>query len=101
VGGVIRDIVGVSARPIALTDVLCFGPQDLPWAAVPPGSLHPRRVQTGVVAGVGDYGNKMGIPTVNGAVIYQPGYTANPLVYCGCVGLAPRDSHVKAAARSK
>jgi phosphoribosylformylglycinamidine synthase len=58
-------------------------------------------VQTGVVAGVGDYGNKMDIPTVNGAVIYQPGYTANPLVYCGCVGLAPRDSHVKAAARSK
>jgi phosphoribosylformylglycinamidine synthase II len=94
VGGVIRDIVGVSARPIALTDVLCFGPQDMLADDVPAGSLHPRRVQAGVVAGVGDYGNKMGIPTVNGAVLYHPGYTANPLVFCGCVGLAPQDSHV-------
>ncbi len=96
VGGVIRDIVGVSARPIAVTDVLCFGPQNLPEADVPDGSLHPRRVQAGVVAGVGDYGNKMGIPTVNGAVLYHPGYTANPLVYCGCLGLAPAGSHVTA-----
>ncbi|MEW5960257.1 MAG: phosphoribosylformylglycinamidine synthase subunit PurL [Chloroflexota bacterium] len=96
VGGVIRDILGVSARPIAATDVLCFGPQDLPPAEVPAGSLHPRRVQAGVVAGVGDYGNKMGVPTVNGAVVYHPGYTANPLVYCGCVGLAPAGSHTTA-----
>jgi phosphoribosylformylglycinamidine synthase len=94
VGGVIRDIIGVSARPIAVTDVLCFGPQDMPMTDVPDGSLHPARVQSGVVAGVGDYGNKMGIPNVNGAVLYHPGYTANPLVYCGCVGLAPTGSHV-------
>ncbi|MCG3209167.1 MAG: Phosphoribosylformylglycinamidine synthase subunit PurL [Anaerolineae bacterium] len=94
VGGVIRDVVGVSARPIAVTDVLCFGPQTLPAADVPDGSLHPRRVQAGVVAGVGDYGNKMGIPNVNGAVLYHPGYTANPLVFCGCLGLAPAASHV-------
>jgi phosphoribosylformylglycinamidine synthase len=96
VGGVIRDIVGVSARPIAVTDVLCFGPQDLPHADLPAGVLHPRRVKAGVVAGVGDYGNKMGVPTVNGAILYAPGYTANPLVYCGCVGLAPAGSHVTA-----
>ncbi|RMF01038.1 MAG: phosphoribosylformylglycinamidine synthase, partial [Chloroflexi bacterium] len=96
VGGVIRDIVGVSARPIAVTDVLCFGPQNLPQSDVPDGSLHPRRVQSGVVAGVGDYGNKMGIPNVNGAVLYHSGYTANPLVFCGCVGLAPKNSHVTA-----
>ena len=94
VGGVIRDIVGVSAKPIAVTDVLCFGPQEMAPAEVPEGSLHPRRVQAGVVAGVGDYGNKMGLPTVNGAVLYHPGYTANPLVYCGCLGLAPVGSHV-------
>ncbi len=94
VGGVIRDVVGVSARPIAVTDVLCFGPQKLSPSAVPSGSLHPRRVQAGVVAGVGDYGNKMGIPNVNGAVLYHPDYTANPLVFCGCVGLAPVGSHV-------
>ena len=93
VGGVIRDIIGVSAKPIALTDVLCFGPQDFPNESLPEGSLHPKRIQAGVVAGIGDYGNKMGIPTVNGAVLYHKGYIANPLVYCGCVGLAPKNSH--------
>jgi phosphoribosylformylglycinamidine synthase II len=93
VGGVVRDIIGVSARPIANTDVLCFGPQDLPPAQVPGGALHPRRIADGVIAGIEDYGNKMGIPTVNGAICYDPGYTGNPLVFCGCVGIAPRDSH--------
>ncbi len=93
VGGVIRDIMGVSARPIAITDVLCFGPQGLPHDQLPAGTLHPRRVKEGVVAGVADYGNKLGIPTVAGAVYYDPGYTANPLVFAGCVGIAPRGSH--------
>ncbi len=93
VGGVIRDVMGVSALPIANTDVLCFGPLDLPEDALSPGVLHPRRIATGVVAGVRDYGNKLGIPTVNGAVLYDPGYTANPLVFCGTVGLAPRGKH--------
>jgi len=93
VGGVIRDIMGVSARPIAVTDVLCFGPQDLPFDQLPTGTLHPRRVKEGVVSGIQDYGNKLGLPTVAGAVIYDPGYTANPLVFCGCVGIAPRGSH--------
>ena len=69
VGGVIRDVLGVSAKPIAATDVLCFGPQDLSLADLPEGVLHPRRIQSGVVAGVQDYGNKIGIPTVNGAVL--------------------------------
>ena len=95
VGGVIRDIIGVSAKPIANTDILCFGPQHLPLPDLPDGVLHPRRIQSGVVAGVQDYGNKMGIPTVNGAIWYDPGYTANPLVFCGCVGLAPRGKHVR------
>jgi phosphoribosylformylglycinamidine synthase subunit PurSL len=93
VGGVIRDILGVSAKPIAATDVLCFGPQATPTEALPEGVLHPGRIRSGVVAGVQDYGNKIGIPTVNGAIVYDPAYTANPLVYCGCVGLAPRTSH--------
>jgi phosphoribosylformylglycinamidine synthase len=93
VGGVVRDILGVSARPIANTDVLCFGPQDLPYEALPAGVLHPTRIAAGVVHGVEDYGNKLGIPTVNGAIVYHPGYTANPLVYCGCLGILPRDSH--------
>jgi len=93
VGGVVRDVIGVSARPIANTDVLCFGPQDLPAERLPGGALHPRRIAAGVIAGIEDYGNKMGIPTVNGAILYDPGYTGNPLVYCGCLGIAPRDSH--------
>lgn len=93
VGGVIRDVLGVSARPIAATDVLCFGPQELDPDDLPEGVLHPRRIRSGVVAGVQDYGNKIGIPTVNGAILYDPGFTANPLVFCGCVGLAPKDSH--------
>jgi phosphoribosylformylglycinamidine synthase len=93
VGGVIRDVMGVSALPIANTDVLCFGPLDLPADALSPGVLHPRQIAAGVVAGVRDYGNKLGIPTVNGAVLYDPGYTANPLVFCGTVGLAPRGKH--------
>jgi phosphoribosylformylglycinamidine synthase len=93
VGGVIRDVMGVSARPIAATDILCFGPPDMPEDQVPQGTLHPRLIARGVVAGVEDYGNKMGIPTVNGAVHFHPGYAANPLVYCGCVGLAPAGVH--------
>jgi len=93
VGGVVRDVIAVSARPIACTDVLCFGPADLPESDLPSGVLHPRRVRDGVVAGIGDYGNKLGLPTVNGAVLYSPGYVGNPLVYCGSLGLLPHGSH--------
>jgi phosphoribosylformylglycinamidine synthase len=93
VGGVVRDIIGVSARPIAATDVLCFGPQDYAYEQLPEGLLHPRRIAAGVVAGVGDYGNKLGLPTVNGAVLYDEGYLGNPLVFCGCAGLLPIGSH--------
>lgn len=93
VGGVVRDILGVSHRPIANTDVLCFGPADLSHEDLQTGVLHPERIREGVVLGIEDYGNKLGLPTVNGAVLYHPGYTANPLVFCGCIGLGPRDSH--------
>ena len=91
VGGVVRDILGVSARPIANTNVLCFGPQDTD--ARPSGVLDPKRVMAGVVSGIEDYGNKMGIPTVNGAIYFDPGYLANPLVYAGCVGILPTGTH--------
>jgi phosphoribosylformylglycinamidine synthase II len=96
VGGVIRDVLGVSARPIACTDVLCFGPLETPADELPAGVLSPRRIASGVVDGVRDYGNKMGIPTVNGAVLYHPGYIYNPLVFCGCLGILPHDSHPNA-----
>lgn len=94
VGGVVRDVLGVSGQPIANLDVLCFGPQDLAYAELPPGVLHPRRIAEGVVAGVRDYGNKLGIPTVAGAVLYDEGYIRNPLVFCGTVGLSRRDQHL-------
>ena len=86
VGGVIRDVLAAPARPVALTDVLCFGLRDADPLSVPQGVLHPSVVEEGVVAGIADYGNKMGIPTVAGAVVYDEGFTANPLVFCGCVG---------------
>ncbi len=91
-GGVIRDILGtgLAAKPIANTDVFCVAPPDFPADSLPPGVIHPKRVLEGVVAGVRDYGNRMGIPTVNGALAVAPGYLANPLVFCGTVGVIPR-----------
>ena len=84
----IRDVLGAAHRPIACTDVLCFGPPDLPLHDLPDGSLHPRRIREGVIDGVADYGNKIGLPTVAGAVLYDRAYTTNPLVFCGCIGIA-------------
>jgi phosphoribosylformylglycinamidine synthase len=88
VGGVIRDVLGADHHPIAVTDVLCFGDTATAFGDVPEGSLHPRRIRDGVVAGVADYGNKIGLPTVAGAVLYDRGYVANPLVFAGCIGVA-------------
>ncbi|MFO0800402.1 MAG: phosphoribosylformylglycinamidine synthase subunit PurL [Gemmataceae bacterium] len=96
-GGVIRDLLGtgLAAKPICNTDVFCFAPPDLSPDALPQGVLHPRRVMHGVVAGVRDYGNRMGIPTVNGAVLFDERYLANPLVFCGTVGIIPADKAFK------
>ena len=91
IGGCIRDIIGTGqgAKPIASTDVFCVAHGDL--AVVPRGCLAPRRVLTQVVAGIRDYGNRMGIPTLNGAVWFDDRYVGNPLVYAGCVGILPRN----------
>lgn len=119
IGGCIRDVIGtgLGARPIASTDVFCVaypeqwdeGPGDhgikgrgeISSASMPPshdptiplpsGCLHPGRVLRQVVAGVRDYGNRMGIPTVSGAVAFDNRYVGNPLVFCGCIGVMPRD----------
>ncbi|HEV3310289.1 MAG TPA: phosphoribosylformylglycinamidine synthase subunit PurL, partial [Chloroflexota bacterium] len=99
VGGVIRDILAVSADPIANTDVLCFGPPSLRADSLAPGVTHPARTFREVVRGIADYGNNMGIPTVGGGVWFDAGYTANPLVFCGTVGIAPRGSHPTSPAK--
>ena len=113
IGGCIRDVMGtgLSAKPIANTDVFCVAfpgnweeagvgcrvsgvgsESDLnPKPELPKGIIHPRRILQRVVAGVRDYGNRMGIPTVNGAVSFHDDYLGNPLVFCGCVGLLPLD----------
>ncbi|WP_428939046.1 phosphoribosylformylglycinamidine synthase subunit PurS [Fontivita pretiosa] len=93
IGGVIRDILGtgLGARPVANTDVFCVADPKYPADKLPRGVIHPRRILQQVVAGVRDYGNRMGIPTVNGAVYFHDDYIGNPLVFCGCVGIIPRD----------
>ena len=96
-GGVIRDTLGtgMGAKPICSTDVFCFAPPATKDAELPPGVMHPRRIMQGVVAGVRDYGNRMGIPTVNGAIFFEPRYIGNPMVFCGNVGLIPTDHSFK------
>ena len=99
IGGVIRDPLGtgLGAKPILNTDVFCFGPPDYPFSKLPRGTLHPKRIMKGVVSGVRDYGNKMGIPTVNGAILFHERFVGNPLVYCGTVGIMPKDKSFKQA----
>ncbi len=97
VGGVIRDILGVWADPIACTDVLGFGPLDFDYKKLPVGVKHPKYVYMGVTAGISAYGNNMGIPTVNGAIYFDDTYTGNVIVYCGCIGLLPLNKYVKNA----
>ena len=89
--GVNRDILGtgLGARPIANTDVFCFGPPD--WEGdLPENLFHPSRVLRGVHAGVRVGGNESGIPTVNGAIVFDDRYIGKPLVYCGTIGIMPR-----------
>jgi phosphoribosylformylglycinamidine synthase len=101
IGGVIRDPMGtgLGAKPIANTDVFCFARPDMKLEDLPKGVLHPRRVFKGVVGGVRDYGNRMGIPTINGAIWFDDRYMGNPLVYCGNIGIMPKDKCLKAYAK--
>ena len=93
IGGVIRDVLGtgLGAKPIMNTDVFCFGPPDFPHERLPKGILHPRRIFRGVRAGVADYANRLGIPTLNGALLFDERYVGNPLVFCGTIGLLPKN----------
>ena len=92
VGGIIRDIFTMGARPIALLNALRFGSLDTPLA---------RRIFEGVVAGIGGYGNSIGIPTVGGEIVFDEMYAGNPLVNVFCLGIARTDDIVKGAAKGK
>jgi phosphoribosylformylglycinamidine synthase II len=92
VGGIIRDIFTMGARPIALLNALRFGSLDTPLA---------RRIFAGVVAGVGGYGNSIGIPTIGGEIYFDPVYAGNPLVNVLCLGLAHKDEIIKGAAHGE
>jgi phosphoribosylformylglycinamidine synthase subunit PurSL len=92
-GGVFRDIMGTGhgAKVIVSTDMFCFAPPDLPAEELPPGCLPPRYLLRKVVAGVRDYGNRMGIPTNNGSVHFHPDFRAKPSVIVGSYGVLPAD----------
>jgi phosphoribosylformylglycinamidine synthase len=89
VGGIIRDIFTMGARPIALLNSLRFGPLDDPLV---------RRTFAGVVAGIAGYGNSIGIPTVGGEIAFDESYTGNPLVNVFCLGISKADEIVKGVA---
>jgi phosphoribosylformylglycinamidine synthase len=90
-GGVFRDVMGTGqgARVIASTDMFCFAPPWMDQEEVPPGCLHPRYLLRKVVAGVRDYGNRMGIPTNNGSVHFHDDFRAKPSVIVGAYGILP------------
>ncbi len=89
VGGILRDVFSVGARPIALMDPLRFGPLD---------DARSRWIAEGVVSGVSGYGNSVGVPTVGGEIVFDPTYQDNPLVNVFCLGLLPQDRLVLARA---
>ena len=91
VGGIVRDILSMGAYPIALTDSLNFGGFD---------REHSRYLFEGVVEGIADYGNAIGVPTVGGSVEFHDGYEGNPLVNVACVGLVTPDRLVTAEAKT-
>ena len=90
VGGILRDIFAMGMRPVALLDSLRFGPL---------ADAHNRHLFAGVVAGIGGYGNCIGVPTVGGEVQMAPEYSGNPLVNAMCVGIGRREHLLSAAAR--
>ncbi len=98
VGGVIRDVLCMGALPIALVDGLCFAPLSVTPDKIPFGTKPPRYLLEGVVQGISDYGNRMGIPTCAGMIAFHPRYVANCLVNVGCIGIAKRSEVVRSRA---
>ena len=97
VGGIVRDVVCMGAQPIALLDPLFFAPLDYS-KTIPPGTKHPRFLFNGVVSGIRDYGNRIGIPTVSGMVYFDDSYLTNCLVNVGCIGFMKKSELVHSRA---
>ena len=100
VGGIVRDVVCMGSQPIAYIDPLFFGPLDLPIKEVPKGTKHPRYLFKGVVDGIRDYGNRIGIPTLSGQVYFHKGYTGNCLVNVGCIGVMKKEELIHSRAKA-
>lgn len=100
IGGILRDVLAVGAKPIALSDPLFFGPLDLAADRLPSGVKSPRYLAEGVIAGIRDYGNRVGVPTVSGGIYFDPSFVVNPLVNVGCVGFLPRSRLLPNRARA-
>jgi phosphoribosylformylglycinamidine synthase len=98
IGGILRDVVCMGAQPIALVDPLFFGPLDYPEKKLPQGVKHPRYLMNGVVSGIADYGNRVGIPTISGMVYFDESYVGNCLVNVGCVGMVEKDKVIHSKA---
>ena len=100
IGGILRDVLAMGAQPIALADPLHFGPLDFPMEKLPPGIKHPKYLFGGVVAGIRDYGNRVGIPTVAGGIVFDEGYVGNIVVNVACVGFGRKSQIVKNRVKS-
>jgi phosphoribosylformylglycinamidine synthase II len=90
IGGIIRDVLCMGAQPIALVDPLFFGPLDFRVEKLSPGIKHPKYLMGGIVAGIRDYGNRVGLPTVSGGLWFDESYVGNCLVNVGCVGIVEK-----------
>jgi len=99
IGGIIRDVLCMGAQPIALVDPLFFGPLDYPFHKLPRGIKHPMYLFGGVVAGIRDYGNRVGLPTISGGIWFDESYVGNCLVNVGCVGIAEKKNIRRNAVR--
>jgi phosphoribosylformylglycinamidine synthase len=100
IGGIVRDVVCMGAQPVAFIDPLFFGPLNTSFEQMPRGAKHPRYLFKGVVDGIRDYGNRIGIPTLSGQVYFHKGYIGNCLVNVGCIGILDKKELIHSRAKA-
>jgi len=99
IGGIVRDILCMGCQPVALVDPLFFGNLDIEYKELPKGVKHPKYLFSGVVSGIRDYGNRIGIPTIAGAVCFDKNYVGNPLVNVGCIGIGKKENITRSSVK--